>query len=257
MIEPCPGKIPEERWANVIRENEFLMKIKSLAWLALILVLGLGWLTYWLFTSVLKTVRETPPLTPTIISRRDWGARPLSLEAREEYGLFDANTNPEGVLFYQEDLPAVLNTIVVHHSAFPNAGPVEIQDLHMDVRGFADVAYHYMIAPDGTIYEGRPINVRGAHVRGYNTGSIGIVLLGNFNEDLPTTEQLVHLRVLVDYLRYTFDIRYLAGHKDYPNQGPDGTECPGDQLYPLLSELAEQLGMQYGIRGYVRPAWVQ
>ena len=233
------------------------MNNKIFPWLALLLALGLGWLTYWLITSMRVTVQAVPPLTPSIVSRADWGARPLDLEAREEYGFFDANTNPEGVLLYQENLSVVLNTIVVHHSAFPNAGPIEIQDLHMEVRGFADVAYHFMIAPDGKIFEGRPINVRGAHVRGYNTGSIGIVLLGNFNEDLPTVEQLVHLRLLVDYLRYSYDIRFLAGHKDYPNQSPDGTECPGDQLYPLLPDLAEQLGMRYGIGGYVRPAWLQ
>jgi hypothetical protein len=34
-----------------------------------------------------------------------------------------------------------------------------------------------MIAKDGTIYEGRELNIRGAHVQGFNTGSVGIVLL--------------------------------------------------------------------------------
>jgi hypothetical protein len=257
MIDPCSGKILKNDYSNLINEDEYRMNNKFLPWLALFLTLGLGWLTYRLTTSMRGSDKEIPPLIPQIIAREDWGARPLNLEASEEYGIFDADTNPEGVLYYQGNLSEILNTIVVHHSAFPNAGPVEIQDLHMDVRGFADVAYHYMIAPDGTIYEGRPINVRGAHVRGYNTGSVGIVLLGNFNEDLPTADQLVHLRLLVDYLRYSYDIRYLAGHKDYPNQSPDGTECPGDQLYPLLSDLADQLDMRYGIGGYIRPAWLQ
>ena len=198
----------------------------------------------------------SPPTAPVTVSREAWGARPLFLEAREEYGLFDAFTNPEGVLYYPEDLSTVLNTIVVHHSAFPDAGPREVQDLHMDVRGFADVAYHFMIDRDGTIYEGRPINVRGAHVQGYNTGSVGIVLLGNFNDEYPSPEQLVHLRLLVDYLRYRYDIHYLAGHRDYPGQSPDGTECPGDHLYPMLSDLARELGMRYGIGGYVKLDWI-
>ena len=205
----------------------------------------------------LGTLRNAPPPRPDIISRAEWDARPLNLEAMEEFGIFDPQTNLEGVLYYQGDLNNVLNTIVVHHSAYPNAGPKDVQDLHIDRRAFADVAYHFMIGIDGTIYQGREINIRGAHVQGFNTGSVGIVLLGNFNEEKPTEAQLTSLIVLVDYLRFTYNIRYLAGHKDYPNQSPDGTECPGENLYPLLTGLASNLGMKYGIDGYVVPEWVR
>jgi N-acetyl-anhydromuramyl-L-alanine amidase AmpD len=121
----------------------------------------------------------------------------------------------------------------------------------MQGHGFADVAYHFLIDSDGIIYEGREINIRGAHVQGFNTGSVGIVLFGNFNEVAPTQTQVDSLENLVDYLRYTYEIRYLAGHKDYPDQSPDGTECPGDNLYVFLPDLASSLGMKYGIDGYV------
>jgi N-acetyl-anhydromuramyl-L-alanine amidase AmpD len=154
---------------------------------------------------------------------------------------------------YSDDLRSVLNTIVVHHSAYPHAGPTEIQNLHMDRRGFADVAYHFLIDTEGIIYEGRELNIRGAHVQGFNTGSVGIVLLGNFNDEQPSEAQISSLRSLVHYLHYAYEIRYLAGHKDYPDQSPDGTECPGDHLYPLLPALVRSLGMKYGIDGYVGP----
>ena len=221
--------------------------------LALLLAAGLGWLLYRFAKAESVSLKDAPPPKPVIVSRAEWSARPLDLEAPEEFGLFDPQTNPNGVLYYPSDLSAVLNTVVVHHSAIPNAGPAEIQSLQMDGRGFADVAYHFMIAKDGTIYEGRELNIRGAHVQGFNTGSVGIVLLGNFNEEQPSESQLNSLRGLVDYLRYTYGIRYLAGHKDYPDQSPDGTECPGDHLYPLLPDLARELGMKYGIDGYVGP----
>ena len=94
-------------------------------------------------------------------------------------------------------------------------------------------------------------------MQGFNAGSVGIVLLGNFNDEQPSEIQLASLHGLVDYLRYAFEIRYLAGHKDYPDQSPDGTECPGDNLYPLLPDLARELGMKYGIDGYVVPEWVR
>lgn len=225
--------------------------------LVLLLVSGIGWLIYQIVQVENVSLRDLPPLKPPIISRAEWGARPLNLEALEEFGAFDPQTNPAGVLTYPDDLRSVLNTIVVHHSAYPYAGPQEVQDLHMDKRSFADIAYHFLIDPEGTIYEGRKINIRGAHVQGFNTGSVGIVLLGNFNEDQPTESQVESLQELVDYLRYIYEIRYLAGHKDYPNQSPDGTECPGDYLYPLLISMARELGMTYGIEGYVRPDWIE
>ena len=219
----------------------------------LLLAFGLGWLLFQFVKLEEISLKDSPPSMPVIISRADWGARSLNIDAPEEFGLFSADFNPEGVLYYPDDLSVVLNTIVVHHSATAYSTPTQVQDLHMDGRGFADVAYHYLIDSEGTIYEGREINIRGAHVQGFNTGSVGIVLLGNFNDEVPTESQVESLQKLVDYLRYTYEIRYLAGHKDYPNQSPDGTECPGDNLYPHLSDLANSLGMKYGIEGYVSP----
>jgi len=224
---------------------------------ALIIAVLLIWLSYVVLFFESPGFRNTPPAKPDIISRATWHARPLNLGAPEEYGLFDARTNPEGVLVYPDDLQGVLNTIVIHHTAYPYAGPTEIQNLHMESRGFADVAYHFIIDSEGFIYEGREINIRGAHVQGFNTGSVGIALLGDFNLEKPPDSQLTSLRMLVDYLRYTYEIHFLAGHKDYPNQSPDGTECPGANLYPLLPELARGLGMKYGIEGYVPPEWAR
>ncbi len=225
--------------------------------LVILIVAIVGWLLYQFIKVDQPVLKNKPPSKPTIVARTEWDARPLSLEAPEEFGVFDLQTNPAGVLTYPENLHSVLNTIVVHHSAYPNAGPKEIQALHMDKRGFADAAYHYIITADGTIYEGREINIRGAHVQGFNTGSVGIALLGNFNDEQPTKFQTDSLLKLVDYLRYTFEIIYLAGHKDYPDQSPDGTECPGENLYPLLPDLARSLGMKYGIDGYAAPEWVR
>ena len=226
-------------------------------WPALLLALGVGWVLYLFVKAETISLDASPPPKPTILARADWGARPLNFYAPEEFGSFDPHTNPEGVLYYLSDLRVALNTIVIHHSAFSHTGPAEIQDLHMDRRGFADIAYHFLIDSGGVIYEGREINIRGAHVQGFNTGSVGIVLLGNFSDMEPTRTQVDSLTRLVDYLRYTYEIRYLAGHKDYPDQSPDGTECPGDNLYPLLPDLARELGMRYGIGGYVRPDWIE
>ena len=56
-------------------------------------------------------------------------------------------------------------------------------------RGWTDIGYHFVIDPAGTIYEGRDIRVRGAHVEGANTGKVGLLLLGDFQPD-PTISVL-------------------------------------------------------------------
>jgi hypothetical protein len=194
--------------------------------------------------------------TPRIVSRADWGARDPNPAARSETGAFDPVSNPDGVFTYPGDLRDWLTTVVAHHSALPlSEGVQEIQALHMDQRGYADIGYHFVIAPDGTIYEGRPIDMRGAHVAGYNTGTIGVVLLGNFNQSLPPEAQMNSLRRLLAYLQARYGVTHLAGHQDFPDQGPQGTECPGAMLETRLPALAKNLGYQYGIAGYVQPPW--
>lgn len=77
--------------------------------------------------------------SPAIVERDAWGARPPR----------------EGSYFtrYPGDLRETLDTIVVHHSAMGgDGGPKAIQDLEMDSMGYDDIAYHFVIARDGTVY---------------------------------------------------------------------------------------------------------
>ena len=130
-------------------------KNKISFWPALLLALGFGWLLYLFVKVETVSLDAFPPPRPAILARADWGARALNLYAPEEFGLFNPQSNPEGLLYYPSDLRGVLTTIVEHHSAFLHAGPAEIQGLHMDRRGYADVAYHFLIDLDGIIYQGR------------------------------------------------------------------------------------------------------
>ena len=107
-----------------------------------------------------------------------------------------------------------------------------------------------MIDADWKIFEGRSINVRGAHVEGANTGSVWVVLLGNFEEAAPPEIQLRATRELIDHLRSSYPhITHLAGHCDF-NQD---SVCPGKHPYPLLKILAREASLLYGTGGYVRP----
>jgi len=112
-----------------------------------------------------------------------------------------------------------INEIIVHCSATncPEYGPKEIRDDHMIVRGWSDIGYHFVIDPTGVIHEGRNLERAGAHVRGRNSHSVGICLMGldNFTE-----EQFTSLAVLVRILMKSFGLKeeQVNPHNKYANK---------------------------------------
>lgn len=200
---------------------------------------------------MLAGCQAVAPPAPTITSRAEWGAELPNHNAQNERGLFDPATNPLGWKVYADPLDEVYNTIVLHHTALPATdGPQEIQLKHTRDKAWADIGYHFVIGADGVIYEGRDIGVRGSHTGGYNTGTLGIALTGNFEHAMPTEEQLASVAALVRYLAYAYDITHLAGHRHFQ---PGDTVCPGENFTPLLPEIAENAGLEFGTDGYQPP----
>jgi N-acetyl-anhydromuramyl-L-alanine amidase AmpD len=156
---------------------------------------------------------------PSVVRRADWGARP----ARQP-----------GVVHHPR-------AIVVHHTSEPTAAHWtgkasmrSIQSYHIDTRQWADIGYHFVIAPDGTVYEGRPVHVVGAHAPP-NTGRLGVCLVGNFEHaELVTPAQYAALLLLVRGLvaQYTIVPANITGHRDSSE-----TDCPGSSLYAMLPDL--------------------
>lgn len=122
-----------------------------------------------------------------------------------------------------------INRLVVHCAATKigeddHVDAAEIDRWHR-AKGWSGIGYHYVILRDGTVEIGRPIDRIGAHVRGHNTGSVGICLIGGYNADglptgpisgLYTDEQMVALdKLLRDLLRYWPHSKAL-GHRDHP-----------------------------------------
>jgi hypothetical protein len=191
---------------------------------------------------------ECPPILLNVIDRTSWGAAEPDIVNSVE-GFYDPVFNPGGWYVYQNPLKEALNTIVIHHSATTfNDTPRDIQRIHIESERYADVAYHYLIDNAGLIYEGRSINVRGAHTGGHNTGTVGIVLIGNFETEEPTTEQLCSLKRLSIQLKNEYDLTHLAGHRDFQ---PGVTVCPGEHLADKLEGIAADLNLEYSTEGYV------
>lgn len=185
---------------------------------------------------------ETRPFGPlSLITRAGWGAAGRRWVSDGESGVYDPAANPNGWLVYDEPLADRLHTLIVHHSALEfHEGPLEVQALHMTAAKFADIGYHFLIDGLGKVYEGRPLNVRGAHTGGFNTGYVGVCLLGNFEIAPPVQAQLDALALLAAYLKEELGIIYLGGHRDFQ---PGVTVCPGQNLHPQLPPLAEALNL--------------
>lgn len=149
--------------------------------------------------------------------------------------------------------PHVPKRIIVHHSYQPTAGQYlsktrfddralivkRIQKYHMLDRGWADIGYHFLIGPDGVIFEGREFGMIGSHCGGVppagvrrifgNTGSIGICLLGNYDEETPPEVMLDSFAVLKKAI-YTAcgNVLPVFGHFQAWSTPPK--TCPGKLL---------------------------
>lgn len=114
--------------------------------------------------------------------------------------------------------------IVIHCTAtMPSMDvPIErVKKWHLQ-RGWSDIGYHYYITRDGEIHKGRKLSTIGAHVRGYNSRSIGICYEGGINEngdpeDNRTPEQKKSLLKVVQILKFVFSDATVQGHRDFSN----------------------------------------
>jgi hypothetical protein len=107
----------------------------------------------------------------------------------------------------------VRNKIVVHCSDSPHGRGDNAETIHRwhQQRGFDGIGYHRVILEDGTVERGRPLYWDGAHVKGHNSTTIGICLIG---VDWFTPEQLSALREQIDRLKYRFGSLEVVGHRD-------------------------------------------
>lgn len=159
---------------------------------------------------------------PEVVSRSAWGAKP-----------------PRGSYSRHQ-----IEHLVVHHTYAPNASQYQgaasvrgIQKFHQDSRGWMDIGYHFLIGPDGVIFQGRPQEVSGAHVIP-NRGKVGVCMIGNFDGvDTVTPVQREALVALLAWLAGSYDVNpttEIFGHRDWMSTG-----CPGQSLYDMLPSVRE------------------
>jgi len=238
-----------------------------------------------LFLLIPKTrAAEILPEPPQIISRAQWGAdETLRTEEPSWPVLEDGRFDPQA------------KVIVLHHTASATlqsdnddsgrytAMVRDIYRFHATSKvwydangakhnGVGDICYNYLMDVNGNIYQGRVggNGVIGAHTSGFNTGTIGVSVVGTFGGTLQGkyVDHQITLALknsLINFVAWLAatnnidlnqkvrfcnfkgdDCRYVypvVGHRDLAS-----TQCPGSSLYALIPEIrqkAADLALQY------------
>jgi hypothetical protein len=207
-------------------------------------------------------VDKAPP--PPNIAQRVAALRDVAGQAPRvvpRAGWDDSDAPRRRIHAYGGDLHETFTHVVVHHSDLvPPPGPAGILAYHLEHAGFADIGYHFVVAEDGTIYEGRDLRYMGAHAgvsweqrrggarKDPDHGAIGVVLDGYFGDRAPPDPQLRAAVALVEDLRRRFGIprRHVIGHREVARElvtarglslRSSPTVCPGDAMHEVVEAL--------------------
>ena len=144
--------------------------------------------------------------------------------------------------------------IAIHHTAGPTqvsgsyaAAIRNAQAFHQLELGKADIAYHYIVTADGSVWEGRDWDCAAHHLEGdADRTAFGIALVGCFEPGEPcegfetevTPEMIAATGRIVGALarRYgiAIDEHSVMGHHDFPD---NATFCPGLQIDGVMNEI--------------------
>ena len=173
------------------------------------------------------------------------------------------------------DAPAIAQRLrfsVVHHTAGSNSySPSQsaaivrgIQRYHVLGNGWDDIGYNFLVDKYGRVFEGRgggiTENVVGAHAGGFNTGSVGVAVIGIYDSKAISTAAR---RALQRLLAWRLDVGHLyprglwnaisAGSSRWPvganvrlravsgHRDTSYTSCPGNRIYGLLGSIARRV----------------
>lgn len=153
---------------------------------------------------------------------------------------------------------------IIHHTATtknlddPSQAIRDIYYYHAMTRGWGDIGYNYVMDPTGKVFEGRAggEGVIGAHAGAGNTGSIGIAILGNYEENTVPEDVLISLGKFISKKAKINNIDpngsssfrgknrpNVIGHRDIMS-----TACPGEYLYEKLPLIRSLSSKNYDIK---------
>jgi hypothetical protein len=200
---------------------------------------------------------------PKILPRSAWGA--------DESLRFDGGGHETWPAeFYPMQVAIVHHTAGRNHDPNPAATIRAIYWAKSISRGYGDIGYNFLIDEAGHIFEGRYSRdyapgephtgedlagnvVRGVHAQSHNIGTVGIALLGNFQDRQPTDAARNALESLLAWklerhglnplgkTQYTNpalseQLNIISGHRNVY-----ATACPGNTFYPTFPQLRQRV----------------
>ncbi|XP_070498296.1 peptidoglycan recognition protein-like [Chironomus tepperi] len=123
----------------------------------------------------------------------------------------------------------VMKNCFTQNCCFQNMKQMEM--LHMG-RNYSHIGYNFVICNNGDVYEGIGWDYEGVHTRGHNRLNYGIAFNGNFNLELPNTNQVTAfftlLKLGVELGKLTPDYK-IFGARQFIQ-----TDSPGEALYQMI-----------------------
>ena len=159
---------------------------------------------------------------PAMVAPADWGSQPKPIGDEHKHTPKFVTIHHGGTKWKTGKDPA----------AFVRA----VQKYGQDQKNWPDLPYHFMIAPDGRIFEARSMEYEPESNTKYDLkGHIGVELMGNFEVERPSDAQLKSTVALVAWLCQDLNIApsQIGGHKD---RAEGQTSCPGRDFYRYLQD---------------------
>lgn len=144
-----------------------------------------------------------------------------------------------------------VSTVFLHHTVTPVSS-----DSKADVRKvtnyskYVDIPYTVVVHPNGDIFTGRYLNgvpALGAHTGGHNSSSLGIALIGRYDQEIsPTPEAIESLAQVLNafgergFITKTFQFK---AHQD----APYATACCGKNLKAQIATIFSKANVVGGI----------
>lgn len=141
-----------------------------------------------------------------------------------------------------------VNRITIHHSAMDNSNLQSQSDVARHIEsirgahirnGWADIGYHFIVDPQGRVWEARTSAKQGAHVKDQNEHNLGMMLLGNFEHQRPTPQALDSLQSLIAMQMRTHRVPI---QRVYTHREIGKSACPGRVLQSSMVAMRSRGG---------------
>ncbi|MFF4273135.1 FG-GAP-like repeat-containing protein [Streptomyces sp. NPDC001536] len=218
-------------------------------------------------TPTVPAPRPSTVVKPPVITQAEWGA----------------STDYDGTPGYGTEIKAA----VIHHTGMDSDNTLScadsrarlrsIQQEHF-ARGYYDIGYNFVVDKCGQIFEGRSggmdLPVIGAHDVGFNTNTVGISYIGNYESAKPSKAALDAIARIVAWkfgmygIDPTGKVTLVSGSaagvdgnkvakgtsitlpRVFGHRDTNATACPGANLYaklPQIASLAKTPGVSHAL----------